>query len=575
VTLARLAVVAALVGGAAGLGCWWNLRSAPTSVRDATPAPANPETARGADDPTHPWRVAVHVVRADDKTPISGAEVVCEGGAADTDASGVARFARLSGPKNVVVVVHADGFVRDVAGFFAPIEVKADETRDVLVEMRRAAAMEGIVRDADGTPFSGARLFVDGAQMHFAVEPNVAEATSGADGRFRLDGLPVVGATRIRCRAVRRLPTSIAWSASDASPVEIRLSKGARIRGVVRDATGAFVPGALVRAWSTDPGKTAIDEIPSDPHANADDDGRYEIDVLPLGVAWSVVATKTGFADAERADGIVPDAAHLECVRDFALRELAWIDLTVTEAGGRPVKTADLTVETSAGRYTLRNERTHPSDAIEIASFPHVTLGVEARGFAPTSMDLDVAPGERRAVEIRLDADAAIAGVVVDDRGVPVPLVDVTTTSNPRWKFGRVERAAASQTDGAFRVAGLVPGAHVLNAYRPGFEQVLGLAVAAPASDVRIVLRRRSTLSITVRAPSGAKKPAQFTVATRRSGSYERELRDFDWTDGPHAVEVDPGEWRVEVKSDGFAQAESGVDVAPGETKALDVEMKR
>jgi hypothetical protein len=588
---ARRALVGVVIAAVA-VGCWWMLHSTPTpatppdaATRSAKHEPPPRRVARPAptrdpapDDPSHPWRVVVRVVRANDQTPVADADVDLDLGERDdfhrsarTDAAGVARFAAESGPGHIRVLVCAPGFVRSYRGLFEQIEVKKGVATDVAVELDAACAMEGVVLEEDGRPLAGARLIVDGGFMHFDVEPPVAQTTSDKDGRFRLEGLDRRVASRVRASAERHAWTALNWNPADAKPVEIRLSTGARIVGVVTDAFGAPVAGATVRAWTTNAGRVDVDLLPTEPQTTTDAAGRYAVECLPFGATWSVQASKSGFGDSDFAQGLAPDAAQREVARDLVLKVVGRVDLSIVTADGTRIVAADVVVETAAGRTQTRAARTDPPFAIDVREFPACSIGVDARGFPPKSVDLSIAPGERRKIEIRLDRDAPVAGVVVDDLGRPIVGAKVATLVRDAWKFGPVDRSAVSETDGAFRIGGITSGRYGLNASAEGHEAVYGVEAWAPSDGLRIVLRRTGTLSLSVRAPTGVARPAQITVAVRRPDTPSKSLYTFDWTDAPIVLPVDPGPWRVEIAADGFHTATRAADVAPGAESSVGV----
>jgi hypothetical protein len=579
---ALVAVALALVAA----GCWWMLRSAPAVERaPAPPRETPPHRARShvapppepaTPDPAHPWRVVVRVVRATDGVPVADADVVVGGRGGDamhearTDAAGVAKFAAESGPSDVMVVVRAQGFVRGVLGcLFERIEVKKGVATDVVVELDAAGAMEGVVLEEDGRPLAGARFVVDGFSVHFDTEPPVAQTTSGADGRFRLDGLDLRGGSRVRVSAPRHVLTHVAWKPASAKSVEIRLTTGARIVGVVTDPSGAPVANATVRAWTTNAGSVAMDEVPAEPETTTDADGRYAIEYLPFGATWSVQATKSGFGDSDAAHGLAPDAAQREVARDLALKPLGRVDVSIVTTDATPVVLADVVVETAAGRQETRARHTYPSFAVDVTSFPACSIGVDVRGFPPKSVDLTLAPGERRKIEIRLDADAPIAGVVADDLGRPLAGAKIETNVRDAWKFGTVDRSAVSDAAGAFRLVGITAGRYGLTASAEGHEVVRGVLADAPSDGLRIALRRRGSLSLTLRVPADAAKPESVTVAVGRPDTPSRDVHAFDWTDAPIVLPVDPGPWRVEVEAAGFDKAARAADVAPGEQATI------
>ncbi len=153
--------------------------------------------------------------------------------------------------------------------------------------------IEGVIRDKDtGRPIAGIVLRGMVFKEHNLVPvPNV-EATTDAQGRYRLDGLPKGPAYRLFLEPAAGLPYikatfRVAGGSPGLDPLkfDIALKRGVLVRGRVTDkATGAPARGHIAAYSFAD--NPHVDEFPGyresrGTDARVEDDGRYEVVTLP------------------------------------------------------------------------------------------------------------------------------------------------------------------------------------------------------------------------------------------------------------------------------------------------------
>jgi len=550
------------------LGCWWMLHPEPTQPRaspSARPVERVPPHAaprrRAADPPpppeveepvlTHPpgpWTAPARLVvriETTKQTPVAGASVVATDSdgrrhLATSDAAGVAKIEDQLPPLRTEILVNAPGFAprRVTQSVLAP----GTET-SLHLQLASSTSVEGVVLETDGRPLSGARVFVgDG-------EDYPAETLSGYDGRFRIDGVPDDGLTGLRCEARLHMPATASPPFDAKAGAVIRLDAGARIYGAVCDPSGAPAGGARIRASSGG----GVDW-----YAIADDYGRYVLDGLPLGRAWSVAATHQRFGDAPAVVATL-DAACAERSIDLALRAPGRLVVNVLDDDGRPARGARVnfpwTSDVSRGSVLVdaegRATRAVSSDgAWEIGATTDVSEAPDTR--------VDVVVGETRTVELRLAKRVAVSGVVVDDDGRPVAGAGVSA-------FARASTLAMTASDGSFRIDGIPAGPCKLIAQSVGLHGRFVVDVSAPASDVRIVFAREGRVALCVRAPAGAPRPVAAYVSFSRAGDVGPRLQL-----GIVEASLPPGRWRAVVRAMGYAPATCDFDVAAGATTTPD-----
>ncbi|MCE9577016.1 MAG: carboxypeptidase-like regulatory domain-containing protein [Deltaproteobacteria bacterium] len=364
-------------------------------------------------------------------------------------------------------------------------------------------------------------------------------------------------------RAIPKRRPRGSGAADDPSAIEIGVAK---VNGQVRDrASQRPVEGAEVAFWSKRGGElTTVSGA----------DGRYQLDV-PFG-AWSARAT-TG-DDALSLAQAVRVNAHTAAV-DLELERLAHAHGVVTDAGGQPVSGAEVVnqgtdrsmqealdatigravLTDSAGRYRL------PVIAGEVRLVA-TTPGKLGHRAAPA-----VAPGADVELDLTLATRASIDGVVVDDKGQPVPDARVTSyTTIADVGVVEVKREVATGADGKFMFVDLGPGELLLTARTTEGAAAPGLRYSLDSGDLhdlKLTLAPAATLAGRVTYPDG--RPAGgATVRVRRMYPNESFANTTADRDGNWSVRG-PVETQFEVT----AKDEYGIARKDGVTTAAPVEL--
>lgn len=200
-----------------------------------------------------------------------------------------------------------------------------------------------------------------------------------------------------------------------------------------------------------------------------------------------------------------------------------------------------------------------------------------ARGFFPESAAVTGPAGRRQGPALALRPALSVAGVVVDEKGVPVAGVEVRALPMPgnRFDSASVRSGGTARTTpaGRFRLPSLAAGTpHELRLSHAGFapasSEVPPLEPGRPAADLRIVLRRGRTGF--GRVVSSAEQPiAGARVALRREesggvrarrmmqltgGQDEPVFEAVTGADGRFEVRDLPGgTWSLEARAAGYA----------------------
>ncbi|MFV1958743.1 MAG: carboxypeptidase regulatory-like domain-containing protein, partial [Planctomycetota bacterium] len=448
----------------------------------------------------------VVVVKTSEGTPLAGASVLAWNAdarwAREADDEGRAVFEGLA-PGTYGVFASASGRVA-AAGVG---EVGAGGGGLVEVALKPGVPFAGRVIDGDGKPVSGAYVevvaggFFEGYGETFA-EPDVyARTWTDEHGLFRVGGLPPdrVATVTVSSEGFERGTATVRARGESVRPrsLEIRLVRGGRVTGVVRDPDGRSVDGAVVylvpeddeglrenprlRVISSD-GTTRAAWI-----VRADEEGRYEIEGLPLGGAYVVAAEAKPWARSAWSEPLRPTAEAGEGRADVVLREPARLRVHLLVPEGHVLGKKSVRLDRGGVRPLLGVEPHDETGGLGV--FRRLTPGtvplvVEAGGFLPVRRDVEVAEGAIVDVDVRLDPGSSITGVLLDERGRPVAGMTIEAERKEDDETGWHALTAASDTtdeEGRFTLTGLRPGRHEVRALRGGFGLPEPLRVRAPA----------------------------------------------------------------------------------------------
>ncbi len=212
---------------------------------------------------------------------------------------------------------------------------------------------------------------------------------------------------------------------------------------------------------------------------------------------------------------------------------------------------------------------------------------VEARraGLAPGRAEVTTAAILNRRLTVVLGPSAAaaaetplaISGRVVGPDGAAAPGALVVAG-------GRFSPAPAAQSvsgaDGSFALAGLEPGAHLVEARAEGFAPAVARRVPAGTADLVLELSAGGRVRGCVRAAAGGTPVAPFTVFVfQRRGALWRILeqsRSIVDASGCFALDgISPGPCAVVVSAPGFAPSqEIPVDVVAGAEAIADARLE-
>jgi protocatechuate 3,4-dioxygenase beta subunit len=522
------------------------LPGAPWSVRAAAPGYESVLRSGVASDLTLALRrlssLDVRVV-TNDGAPAANAQVLIAGSSlwparrAETDAAGLARIRGLSAGSYDLSARRGGDVAETVLGY--ALARGAQETLTLRLEPGRMVT--ALVTDGEGeSPQVVANadvVLVEGGVGSFPLR-----GRTGSDGKVVL-GPIARGAATLGARA-RDFVGGPLVSVPEplTGPVRVPLVRGGVLRGEVVDARGAPIGGASIEVVGSDRFGLPIAETPLASNFRAShfewtltappglipagELGVMPGPVPPIPPPGSVISSSSGLApvDPEPASFDIPP----------------WVTSALGEFEARPV---------TPGR--VRALVRHPEYVEGASELVSITPGGEAR------------------VRVVLLKGGSLEGRVVDERGFPVPSVEVQIVA----ERGTFERSTVTASDGAFAFAA-VPENITLSVLRfedrarvalrkqlkvaEGARERIELVLPTPRESVRIVvLDERDT-------------PVELAEVRATSLDANAPLRATLFTDALGAVTLSDAlglSLRLVIEAPRFATLTRTLDKAPAELR--------
>jgi len=398
------------------------------------------------------------------------------------------------------------------------------------------------------------------------------------------------------------------------SPLEIRLDRSSsEIRGRVVDARGKPIAGAQV--WVEPAGESAGYSTPAD-RALSRDDGSFRLPE-PMWIRHSAerVEVMVGAFHGSLAVGragpfLRPPGGRGWTELDIVLGDGVALEGAVTGRDGAPVSGARVTAGPPAGGgrerklgWMLASRSTYTdrkgSYRLDRLEAGPAEVAVQALGYAPSRLALDLAPGVRG--DIVLKAGLPIRGRVVDAAGAPLEGAEVTaaedgsvTPGMPTAFGSRMElRArggvggARTDAEGRYEIAHLQDGSYTLIARASGHEASEAGGVRAGEEAPDIALARFSALRGAVAGPDGI-PVTSFKVDLIDRAHRAEQVERGDWRVGSQGevafVDIQgrflydglrPGEYDVVVHAPGCLAFLGEVSLDAGEEAQLEVRLAR
>lgn len=497
-------------------------RSAPGWVDDPQPVrrlePASPDQLQSG-----------RVIDAVTRQPVAGAFVWQT---ADdrfswgrTAADGSFRIAAVAAPLGAAAPGYARTF-RPEAPLSAPISLS----------LKPAVTLSGQVVDNEGKPVAGAEVRAVPTDP-FPYRRGLRDlrvAWTGADGTFRLRGVPSRSMVRVKALAESFAPTTRSAGTGEPgqapAPVRLLLGPGATVTGRLLNPQGEAVAGAQVLLSSraeTDAGLEAEDE---EIVAVTGVDGRFRFERLDGGTR-DLLATASGFGVDQQIE--IPDAS------DSLVLEVG--DLRMTNQTKIEGRAAELLAEALSGSGTTLSPWV---DAVE------------------TGRSRSAGPG------------FAVAGRVTDERDRPVAGAQLLLSRQDRTS--RIVQATTG-TDGSFHLTEVPAGSYRLLARAEGFADTVApepvRVEAGPVSGLALRMAQGGVISGRILGLAEHEYRSVHVTAWREGADLPIPLRALVDNDGRFRITGVPlGDWRVTARRTSAYMADGKTRLtAPGEEARLDL----
>jgi hypothetical protein len=375
------------------------------------------------------------------------------------------------------------GLTAKASGYLSPraqpLEVhEGNVIEGIELRLEAGNAVTGLVKGLNGAPVAGAKveLRFDPASMMGAGAMNAARgakgsATTGADGRFRIEGLGsgpfLIEASAARPADADALDPAGDWRAHKSavrpgSDVKLELMPPFELSGRVIDASGA-----PVTAYSlTVRGRSDIVFMPGKKYSSEVKDaaGKFTVGDLAEGT-FEVEAKAKGFGPNEPVVVSLARGTHTEPV-EVVLHPEAAVSGFVRAPDGSPLAGAKISVEVPVSRAMARlaGELEVPQNySGEDGSFRlsglglgHLALVATHADYAPSeAVAVTVEPGAvTEGVVLELRRGGTLSGIVYAKDGAPLAGGQVILQS-PTMVETNLRR---TEEDGTFRFERLRPG---------------------------------------------------------------------------------------------------------------------
>lgn len=416
--------------------------------------------------------------------------------------------------------------------------------KDVALVLKRGLEARGRVADTAGQPIGGAEIRLSQAERGGGgfmirmggMDRDKPDATSGADGSFRVAGLEAgeyaLAVTR-EGYAPKRVPSAAVLDPGPNQWPVIVLAAGVPIAGVVRSSKGEAIVGAEVFGFGEGAGSR---------NSRTDPEGRFRLEGFGSERPVMLNVRADGYASLQKR--VTPSAEEVV----FVLKTSGTIRGRVEDASTkRPV--TDFTASYTEGqgafaagmRFVMGGSQSdkafQSSDgSFELADVPPGKWSVRATspGYRPMEVSgIEVGEGEtKEGVVVSLKKGGTVSGRVLDPRrgtGVPNASVDWLEGSdslgqgrmaamNARFGDGG-GTAVTTDADGRFRFDGLPAGKLTFSAEHPDFLETSKQIELDDEATVDLTLGVGGSIAGTVVAKDGRTAAPGAQVLLREQGA--------------------------------------------------------
>ena len=408
-------------------------------------------------------------------------------------------------PGRVRIVVRHPQYVEALSDV---VTLASDKEARVDVVLSRGGTLEGKVLDAKGRPLANAQVTI------LATKGSLERTTkTGSDGSFAFASVPEAMSvlvsrdedlSRVAARTEVQVPEGGKRSIEITVP-EPRPSLPVKVNA----PRGAKVDGVQVSVVSLDPAEGLRTTIFTDAR------GEGEI-VGGRGLPLRVEVHAPGHANKVLVTTPADERLVIELTTAETLRGEVWANRREAIDG------AEITLVTESSTRRVRSNKDGAFVIGDLAAGP-ARLRFRARGRVPVVKDVTIADrggrGETTIPRVELAEEGVVEGVVVDERGDPIPGARVAKDAVPTYlpQTGGLQGMAAADARGRFHLGELPEGSTTLEAYAPdvGRGRATGVRVIAGRTEtgVKIVIAKDASAAKEPIATGGVAITLGETVA--------------------------------------------------------------
>lgn len=332
------------------------------------------------------------------------------------------------------------------APFYAPVEAGTRPTTELSWMVFEGVTLAGEVLRSDGSPAKRSLVTIEPLEGPMRFPRGLRADDSG---RFSLAGLTEGSYSVTAVGAGEATPQAVNVElGSEGADLSLRLGAAGVVRGVIADAEGTPVAGAVVRLQEPEHGRgTSL---------RTTEDGRFEFTALPLR-AYVVAASRNGTArgGSQRVE-LDPESPEAELQLEVGM-DTGTIAGRVVDEAGQPIPDALITLG-ERGRGVTVAERSVLSGSegqftlTELARGPHAIFAVAPDGASGELRNVEA--GEDTHIEIGVPATASATGRIVIDRGDLPSVFEVSAAAPGRQRIAEV----FVSTDGTWTLEGVPSG---------------------------------------------------------------------------------------------------------------------
>ncbi|HUM02734.1 MAG TPA: carboxypeptidase regulatory-like domain-containing protein, partial [Thermoanaerobaculia bacterium] len=478
-------------------------------------------------------------------------------------------------PGKVEVTASAPGYLD---GKVTGVEVSEGEVKEgVVVSLKKGRAISGRVLDPErggGVPNATVswRRPSDRMGDSFAVGPNGAfamfpnSATTDAEGRFEYDAVPP---EKLIFKASHPdfLDAEVPLDASSESAVEITLSQGGSIKGIVRNRDGSSpVAGAEVTLQVSGATPMAI----SGDESQSDENGDFSFRHLKEGRYLLTARSSSG--RSAKTDVVLNSGQNAEGV---VLQMSSGTTLRGTVTGLPVERLAGLEIGAYSDTFSGRTS-TDPTGAFIVSDVPPGVVVVSAAtarwgaGTRSVSKNVDVPEGAAEVpVEIVFSGTSRLE-VRVTRKDQPLAGIGLNVRPDPATTPGS-QVLGETDADGRAVLEGLEDGAYILSgsSFGGGGGSFLRQITVSGDTSVDVALGRASISGTVTDASSGEPLADASVSAENGQEAYQYQMPSARTdSQGNYSLDnLDPGEFQVTARRDGYKQKTLAVTAGESPTQ--------